>query len=275
VSDLALERFGEFARRPDAELDLAHGALLIATLAYPDLEIDEYLGRLDALAGAAGAPLGGAGGPLATASALARFLYERARFAGNTLDYYDPRNSYLCDVLERRRGIPITLAVVYLEVARRVGCAAYGVGFPGHFLVGIRGLDDLWLDPFTGKFITREHCAERLARAGDEPAELRAEHLAEAPARRILARILGNLKHIHAQRGEFDRALACVDRTLLLLPDEPLELRDRGLLYARLECYGPALRDLDRYRELAPADALPDQLAQALETIRERARHIH
>ncbi len=259
---------------PDADLDLGRGALLIATEAYPELDIEAWVARLDQLGSEARTPLG-AGGEFGAASALARFLYQEKGFQGNAQEYYDPRNSYLCDVLERRRGIPITLAVVYLEVARRVGCAVHGVNFPGHFLVGVEHAGDVWLDPFNGGFITRGECEGRLRRAMGEGAELRAEHLAQATPRQILARILGNLKHIHGQRGEFERALACAERALVLLPDAPFELRDRGLLYARLECYGPALRDLERYRELVDSDQLPDGFQQTLDTVRERARHIH
>jgi regulator of sirC expression with transglutaminase-like and TPR domain len=273
VSETEFERFRELAARSDAELDLARGALLIATEAYPDLDIDAWIGRLDALAREA-RPLPG-GDEFGQASWLARFLYQEKGFIGNAQDYYDPRNSYLCDVLERRRGIPITLAVVYLEVARRVGCAAHGVNFPGHFLVGIGRVDEIWLDPFTGGFLTREECALRLVQTAGEGAELRAEHLAQATPRQILARILGNLKHIHGQRGEFERALACAERALMLLPDAPVELRDRGLLDARLECFRPALRDLERYRDLVPDADLPDGFAQTLAAIRDRARHIH
>ncbi len=269
------QRFATFAARDDDQMELARGALLIAAESCPAIDIDACFESLDLLAAEARPIVAAGETALERVARLNAFLFDEKGFVGNRSDYYDPRNSFLNEVLERRTGIPITLSVVWLEVARRLGLRACGIGFPGHFLV--KALDDgeVLVDPFHGSIATREDCEQLLREALGERASLAPEHLAPVGTRQILARILANLKGIYTEREDWEAALACADRTLLLLPDALVELRDRGLIYARLECFRPALADLERFVELVGESRTSDELADALETLRERVQQIH
>jgi regulator of sirC expression with transglutaminase-like and TPR domain len=243
----------------DAErIDLARAALTIARIAYPDLDAGRSLQALDTLAGAVRAQTHPAHAPEEAAVRVSTYLFHECGFRGNAEDYYDPRNSFLCDVLERRTGIPISLSVVLIEVAARVGVALEGVGFPGHFLVRVRGARQaMLLDPFFGG---REvHAPELLGRyraflgaRGREVERLPSEALATATPAGILARMLRNLLRVYLEREDHAHALASVDLLLVLLPDAAEEVRLRGLLYEQLECFSAALDDLRRYLDLAP-----------------------
>jgi regulator of sirC expression with transglutaminase-like and TPR domain len=250
----ARERFAALVTRGDEHIDLAEAALLIAQEAYPSLDVATYLGRLDELATAARARVLAATTAVEQIARLNHFLFVERGFEGNRDNYYDPRNSFLNDVLDRRTGIPITLGLVYSEVAQRLGLPVCGVSFPGHFLVKYAGEVDVIVDAYFGTVIGLDECARRLREVYGNKARLDAQHLRPATAREILVRLLSNLKQIYVNKNEFVQALGCVDRILLLTPEEPRELRDRGILYQRLECFAPALRDLERYLQLAPDD---------------------
>jgi len=236
--------------------DLARSALTIARIAYPDLDPDPSLRQLDALATAV-RPRIVPGAPVATAvGELTRHLFEECGFHGNEDEYYDPRNSYLNDVLERRRGIPITLSVVLIEVGARLGLPLEGVGFPGHFLVRVaQTRPPLLLDPFFGGRPLDD--AELLARyrgalgAPEAPAVPRTA-LETTGTAGILTRMLRNLVRIHLGRKDDQQALQAVDLLLVLVPASAAERRVRGLLYENLECFGAALDDFRAYVELAP-----------------------
>lgn len=264
--------------QPDEQIDLALGAALIARDVYGNLDVATIPAKLDELA----APLLrrrlGEAPPEAQAAELAHHLYELSGFRGNEAEYYDPRNSLISDVLDRKLGIPITLAVVYCEVARRVGIPANGVAFPGHFLVRIeRGgggppqtpgplAHALVCDPFFGGRALDEAAILRLLRRALGPKEtLRPEHLVAAPPRAILVRILTNLKAIHLTRGDHARAHLALNRILALTPNAAGALRERGLLAARLGAIEAARADLTRVLELEPqasdATAIQGQLA--------------
>ena len=257
-------RFEELAGASEQTIDVALGAALIARDAYDDLDVASVLARFDELA----SPLVRLGlaqmSPEAQALEMAHYLYERQGFAGNEADYYDPKNSLLPDVLERRLGIPITLALVYCEVAKRVGVPAQGVGFPGHFLVrierrGERHLAPVMVDPFfNGRMLDEKSLLSLLRRVIGPSENLRAEHLEPASPRLILARMLTNLKAVYLARGEDSRALLALDRLVTLTPDSPFALRERGMLAARLGCLEVARTDLNRFLELQPegSDAL-------------------
>jgi regulator of sirC expression with transglutaminase-like and TPR domain len=268
------ERFLELVEMSEDELDLAEAVLVVAAEACPELDADRCIARLDALADQARPAVEAEQGVFARATRLLRFLCEEQGFVGNQTDYYDPRNSFLNEVIERRTGIPITLSIVYLELARRLDLPMAGVGFPGHFLV--RAVDDasVLIDVFFGRVVTRDDLLELLQQAEGEDAELEEEHLHPAGAREILGRLLTNLKHVYYSREELEEALGCSERVLLLLPDHPIELRDRGLIYAKLECFGPALRDLERYVELGGPRA-EASVSEMLENLRERVQQIH
>lgn len=247
-------------------MDLAEAALLIAADEY-DAErpapsaatevaayVDRYLRELDELAAAARNRIDAvvaARQPIA----LIDFLAGECGFRGNQDDYYDRRNSYLNDVLDRRLGIPITLALVYIEVGRRVGLEIQGVGFPGHFLALHQSSDrevQTIIDPFFGIALDEEGCADRLRAVAGPDAAFDPSLLSVASSTQILIRMLANLKMIHLRSKNLERALACCERTLLVIPDLPTELRDRAALYLQLECFDSARRDLERFLEVAP-----------------------
>ncbi len=267
-------RFAEAIGVGDAALDLTQAALAIAEVEYPDLDPERYHELLGELAAGAAAFVDG-DSALERVLRFNEFLYGREGFCGNRSDYYDPRNSYLHQVLERRTGIPITLALVYMDVATRLGLDVRGVGFPGHFLVKHLGAPEVVVDPFSGDVLSQLGCEQlyRAALGDDATFDPRALHA--TPPRQILGRVLGNLKQIHMARREFDRALTAIDRLLLLHPDDPAELRDRGLIYAKLECFRAALDDLERFVELAPRDPTAAAVRRQLALLGDRARMLN
>jgi regulator of sirC expression with transglutaminase-like and TPR domain len=252
----------ELASQSDARIDVALGAALVAKDAYPSLDPAAVLDDLDEMS----APLFPLRleerSPQEQVQALSEHVYESLGFRGNEDDYYDPRNSLLSDVLTRRLGIPITLAIVYCQIARRVGVPARGVGFPGHFLVRVddpRRPDDppLAIDPFfAGRVLDRPAIERLLQRAlGPEESLRPEEHLAPASARSVLVRMLTNLKAIYLTRGDHARAHLAADRILLFSPDSPSVLRERGDLAARLGAHESAKVDFARALELDPQGA--------------------
>jgi regulator of sirC expression with transglutaminase-like and TPR domain len=269
------DRFRQLAQRPDAKIDLATGALLIAAEDEPGVDVAGGLDQLERLADAVRPRLQGAVSDHDLVTRLNDWLFQEQGFEGNRDDYYDPRNSFLHAVLERRRGIPITLCVVYIDVARRLGLDAQGVGFPGHFLAKIVGDVEIMVDAFHGRILTRADCEAQLRSHFGPQAELTPELLQATPSRQILTRMLTNLKQIYLQRRQLEAAIACCDRVLLLEPSAALELRDRGLLYQELECFGPAADDLERFLALAPRHASAGQVQAVLSTLRDRAAKLH
>jgi len=250
-----LERFAELVARE--QFSLAEACLLLAADAYPAVDVPGGIARLDAIAATVRGRLAADAAAEQRVAALNRHLYDELGFAGNRDDYYDPRNSYLNEVLERRTGIPITLSIVYLEVGRRLGLALQGVSFPGHFLVKLRlERGALVLDPFA----RGEPCSERELRArigrvmpAAEAAKVDLQGLLEpASSRDIVARVLRNLKAIYLKAATLGEALAVMQRMLLVVPESAAELRDRGLVYAGLECFRPAVADLQNYLRRRP-----------------------
>ena len=217
--------FSHVANRPDDELDLAQAALLIAEPHYPSLDIPHYMAELDRLGNEARSRVvalrPGRGSDGMKAQALVSLLYQEAGFAGNRDDYYDPKNSFLNEVIDRRRGIPITLALVLVEVARRAGVAAFGIGFPGHFLVGVpAGRKCLYVDPFAGEVLTtdglRSLYAMTTGRDGDPDPRI----LQAAPKAQILLRLLNNLRIIHRERGDREALRDVLLRIRVLAPTD-------------------------------------------------------
>ena len=274
----ARERFADVARCRDGDIDLAEAALWIAAEADPALDVRSCLAQIDRLAEKARARVAAEASDGQRVAILNRILFEEERFQGNREDYYDPRNSFLNWVLERRTGIPITLCLLYVEVARRVGLRADGISFPGHFLAKVRDRDadrEIVVDAFEGRVLDPADCEQRLQAALGPDARLEARSLAAAGPREILIRILVNLKISYLGRDEYEAALACCDRVLLLAPDTALELRDRGLLYQRLECFAAALTDLERFLELAPGQESAAAIRALLPNLREQVKQIH
>ena len=247
---LARQRFYQEVQQPDAAINVAAAALYIAQEEYPELEVDVYLNALDVMAEEARDLLPKEPYPLKILRALNHYFFEDLGFRGNTRDYYDLRNSYLNDVLERRIGIPITLALIYLEVANRIDFPMVGVGMPGHFLIRPTIEDmDIYIDPFhRGEIMFEQDCQDRLQQIYGNMAQLRPhDHLKAVSPKAALARMLGNLKLIHLHYRDVPKALAAIDRILLMFPKAPSELRDRGLLYYQQGQLAEALQDLELY----------------------------
>jgi regulator of sirC expression with transglutaminase-like and TPR domain len=255
------EQLADAADRPGP--DLAAPAFLVARLEYPRLDPGPYLDRLDAMGDAAFHRITrepGHDAPLAArVDALNAYLFTELGFFGNREQYEDPRNSCLNEVLDRRTGIPISLSLIYIEVARRAGLRAEGINFPGHFLV--RVLHDLHtddpgegliVDPFHGGAILNEHeCRLLLHRHMGEEAAWEPQLLARATRRQILVRMLLNLKRLYVRWRSFPQARMVTDLLLALTPGAVTELRDRGLLAYHMNDFPAALRDLEEYLKLA------------------------
>jgi regulator of sirC expression with transglutaminase-like and TPR domain len=277
ASPTARDRFAELASRRDESLgpaELELGATLIAAEEYPDLDLAGVRDALDALGGRARERLAGVPEGDARVERMNRFLFGEEGFAG-AREYYDPRNSYLNEVLARRCGIPITLAIVYIAVARRAGVDARGISFPGHFLVRCAGREERIIDAFHGRAITLGECEARLAGALGPGAQLRPElHLRDASPREILLRMLANLSRIFASKNDAERLLACSDRIVLLTPADPIALRDRAMVYQRLGWFAPAIADLESALEHAVDAGLSESLARLRDALRARV-HVH
>ncbi|MDZ8237306.1 MAG: SirB1 family protein [Nostoc sp. ChiQUE01a] len=251
---LARQYFYQEIQQSDDEINLAKAALYIAQEEYPNLDPEEYLNALDTMAWELQERLPQQRYPLRVIQTINQYLYEDLGFSGNKIDYYDPRNSYLNDVIDRRLGIPITLALVYLEVARRIDFPMVGVGMPGHFLIRPDLADmEIFVDAFNGgEIIFPEDCQERLSQLYQQPVTLQPEFLAVVTHRQFLARMLTNLKFIYLKQQELEKTLGAVERILLLFPDLTLELRDRGLIYYQLAYYPQAINDLQNYLVKVP-----------------------
>jgi len=253
----ASRHWEQIASAPDERINLAEAALAIAADEYGDLDIAAYIRRLDEM----GATLQRRLRPdISTADsirALNHYLFEELHFVGNGADYYDPRNSFLNEVLERRLGIPITLSVVYIEVGRRIGLAMHGVSFPAHFLVKCVLHDGMIvLDPYAkGVSLGLDDLVARLKawRSGLDPdPETVKEMLVPAGNKEILARILRNLRGIYLHQGVLTKALHATDRIISLAPRAAEEYRDRARIYLELECFRAALADFRSYLSLKP-----------------------
>ena len=245
----AQQVFAQLARQPDDSIDLMSGALTVSGLFQDDLVPNETLRDLERLAEKASIPVAAETDLFDKVRALNRFMFEEQGFTGNQDDFYDPRNSFLDQVLSRRLGIPITLSVLYIEIARRLGLPAYGVGFPGHFLVRIgRGDTALMLDVYAGGVaLPEDELDQRLADLyGQGTLSIRSHPALLRPAtkREILVRMLRNLIGIYRDRGEHINQLSALTAALTLAPDLPGELRERGLLYRDLDYAPAALGDL-------------------------------
>ncbi|MBD3883462.1 tetratricopeptide repeat protein [Phormidium tenue FACHB-886] len=267
---LARQRFYQEIGQDEAQISLARAALYLAQEEYPDLDIEDYLNKLEAMAAQVREQLPAELYPLRIIQTLNRYLYEDLGFSGNSESYYDPRNSFLNQVIDRRTGIPITLSLVYLEVAERIGFPMEGIGMPGHFLIRPVGEGmEIFVDPFhQGEVLFLEDCRDRLSQLFGRAVELRPEYLEAVSPRYFLARMLANLKAIYIQQEDLLRALAAIERILLLFPDALMEQRDRGLLCFQLGRWVEARQDLETYLTAIPATA------QDAPTIRELLRQI-
>lgn len=231
-----LARFAEAVSRHGSALD--HVALLLGDWDYPQLDVAHYRRQLDDIAVVVRQAVGRQSeSAVARAQAISDVLFSQMRFRGNSEDYYDPKNSFLAQVLERRLGIPITLSVLFLEIARRVGVLAQGVSFPGHFLVRVAD-DDSWrfFDPFDGgRLLTTADLEALLVRTAGPGAALAPPLLAAANKKQIVSRMLLNLAGIYGRHGDLVRSLIVLERLAILEPDNPRLLRELATLRARVD----------------------------------------
>lgn len=258
------EEFTKLAAREP--IPLARGALLIAQEEYPTLDVDQCLARIDDLAREAAPTVKAGADTVQKIQLLSEFLFAQKGFDGNRDQFGDPRNSFLNEVIERRLGIPITLSVLYIEVGRQLGLNLFGVSFPAHFLVkAVDERGELIVDPFNaGVILGLDEIRARLTQIYGQPVEINPEMLRAVGAREILTRMLRNLKNIYAAASDWNRALSTLDRILLLEPRAVVELLERGGVYERLECFGPALEDFRRFLALAPDHPGADAAREAM-----------
>jgi regulator of sirC expression with transglutaminase-like and TPR domain len=252
--------FFHLSQLEDEQIELTEGALLIAKDVYPDLEIGVYLRQLDRMAAEVQARIDKGSDSSEQVHHLNHYLFEEQGFRGNQEDYYNPRNSYLNDVLERKLGIPITLSIVYMEVGRRIGLPLVGIGFPGHFLVKHKGKYlDTFVDPFEGgKMLSDEEMSQRLEWAFGQPVQMRPEFLPEVTNKQILARVLRNLKGIHFKQGAYEQAIKATERITRLELPSAVDYRDLGYLYYKVKSYRKSISAFEEYLRLADDDA-PDR----------------
>jgi len=268
----AIKEFVRYVGRPADQIRLDVAALLLARTEYPALDLPAQLARLDALAARAGRdPQRSAPDNIAC---LNRLLFEEEHFAGNEEEYDDPRNSYLNDVLDRRMGIPITLSLVYQEVARRCGLPVMGVGFPGHFLAKYHAASgDILLDPYhRGAILSLQDCEKKLKSQFGEQAELQPSYLTVASSKQTLTRMLSNLKGSFFRRKDFAKVLMMIEMALAVDPASRQEIRDRGMIYFLLRRYGEAMADLRAYLSNSPPN---DPQIKEVQTIMHRIRAMH
>lgn len=261
----------------DAEFPLLEAAVSLAQDEYPDLDVQQVLAEVDQLLARLKRRIPADAGPLQKLRAVNQFFFRDLSFAGNVNHYYDPDNSYVSVVLHTRRAIPISLAVLWMELAQGLGLAARGVGFPGHFMLKVNLPNgQVVLDPLDGQSLSREELAERLEpyrqRSGlhdefDVPLGL---YLQVSPPRDIIARMLRNLKEIHTSQEDWTRLISVQDRLIVLLPQAWTEYRDRGLAHAELGHSGRAVEDLECYLvnadENADMDAIAARIAELKRT---------
>lgn len=246
-------RFAELMAT-SGDIDLARAALLVAEEEYPQLTAEPYLQRLDLFAERVKDRLADETAAPVLLGEISKVLFDEENFRGNTDAYYDPRNSFLNDVLDRKLGIPITLSIVYLEVGWRLNLHLEGVNFPGHFLVRYQGEAlRLLVDPFQhGEIRFEDEAQELLDRVYGGTVKLQETYLRPAAKRDILARLLSNLKTIYLNTRDDERAQAAVERLLLIRPDAMEEVRDRGMILARRGFIDEAIADLEQYLEAEP-----------------------
>lgn len=274
----ARESFAQAVRHTDAEIDLFAACLFIAAEEYPDLETDRYFTKLDSLAGMAQDRLTGSSSTYDRLASLREVVFEVAELRCNSGNFYDPRNSYVNQVLDRGLGIPITLSVIYREVAARTGIEMHGIGMPGHFLlVTGSGGDEIFIDPYhRGGLLSRKECLS-LAMRGKKPAggtspALSRRLLPVCGNRSTLRRLLTNLKLTHAKKRDYKRSLAAAERIQMLDPQNWRNLSDLARLQAEVGDFVQAVESLSAFLDRAPEGADTRRAQDALSQLRELAR---
>ncbi len=255
----------------DEHVDLLRAALTFARIEEPQLDIERYVRRITELAGRVAAKVQDSDDPGQVIAALNQVLFQEEMFRGNTVDYYNPRNSFLHYVLNERTGIPISLALVYMEVGRRVGFPLFGVGMPGHFLLKHYDVDgrSILIDAFErGSIVTEEDCRQKLNDIYSGQLALQPEFLLPVTRRQMLTRMLNNLRSIYLSQRDFRHALQVVDLILVIYPRSPEDVKQRAVLRYNLNDYRGALSDFDEYVKMSPDASDADEIRQTALSLR-------
>jgi regulator of sirC expression with transglutaminase-like and TPR domain len=275
----ALDYFAALVRDDDSIL-LFEAALAMGYDADANLDLNLVQAEIDKMAATLHRRLPADASHLQKLRLLNHFFYRELGFCGNVNDYYNPDNSYLHRVITTRRGIPISLAMIYIELGLQIGLQVSGIAFPGHFLMKLAvPSGEIVIDPLDGNTLSREELEERLepyvghSRYGTEV--FLAEHLHPAPARDTLVRMLHNLKGVYVDQRDWQRLLKTQERLVILLPENPAERRDRGLAYLKLECPQAAADDIEHYLKVRPDAADAETLRMKLPELRDAARRLN
>ena len=255
----------------DERVDLLRAALTFARIEDPQLDLEHYVRRVEELARRVASRIQDLDDPAQVIAALNEVLFQEEMFRGNTVDYYSPRNSFLHQVLDRRLGIPITLALVYMEVARRVGFPLFGVGMPGHFLLKHYDVDgrSILIDAFErGQVVTEEDCRQKLKSIYAGQVTLQPEFLLPVTRRQMLTRMLNNLRSIYLAQRDFRRAVQVVDLVLVIYPRSPEDVKQRAVLRYNLDDYRGALSDFDEYVKMSPDASDAEEIRQTALSLR-------
>jgi regulator of sirC expression with transglutaminase-like and TPR domain len=275
-----VQRIKDLLAAPGHEVRVAEVALWLAKSQYPSLDVQAYLGRLDSWAAEVRARLPSQPTAEQIVLTLNEYLFEELGFEGDMDSYYDPRNSYLNEVMDRRLGIPITLSIVYLDVGCKAGLPLEGVSFPGHFLVKFSVQQgEVVLDPFSrGVSLEEADLEELLTRAEVSLHAARSsltQLLAGADVRDVLVRMLRNLKGVYLHKKDLHKTLHMMDLIVAVRPDTPFEYRDRGRVYQELECFGAALADYRHYLELSPRADDAEEIRGRIIELQRRKQVLH
>lgn len=250
----ARQRFVELALRPDDQVDLVEGSLVIDLEDDPSIDIDAYLGRVSEWSGAVRDRLEGSRDIDRIVEAINRLLFDEEGFHGEDEDYYDPRSALLSATLDKHAGLPISLSVLYIEISRRVGAEVSGISLPGRFLVKFTGAFGIVVvDPFDGgRVLTTPELQKLLDEVYGGGVRLREHHLRSFSPKEILACELAHLKAAYLAQHDLVRAAASIDRLLILDRNDPYEVRDRAAVAVQMHAYAEACRCLERYLALMP-----------------------
>jgi regulator of sirC expression with transglutaminase-like and TPR domain len=265
------DQFTRMVEGPEKRIDLVEAAVLIARTAFPDLSSSACTEPLDRWAERLQQRLGVSPSAGAILEHLNRILFDEEGFRGDQANYYDPQNSFINRVLERRLGIPITLSIVYSEVGRRAGFPLHGIALPGHFIAGLFHVSGmLFIDPFNqGEILTDAECRRTIEVRYGAKAALDTAWRIPAGPKTILKRMLRNLKGIYHQLDQAYQSFEMIQWILAVDPDSPAELKERGLLYNAMGNGPAALRDLERYLELSPESADNEMITNIIDQLRQ------
>ena len=278
LDTLSKSQFESFLAQPDTQINLAQGALMVARLEYPELDINTYLQRIEHLASEIRDSLPSNPNAAETLARLNHVLFIEKGYEGNSSHYYDPRNSFLNDVLDRKLGIPISLSILYIELARVLGVPLDGISFPGHFLVKLE-IDDgaIVLDPYFGGIsLTEDDLEDRIQEYYGE--QLKRHHyqglLATSSKKDIIVRIMRNLRNLYMEEKQWEKALTMADTMVGLDSDKADAMKARAVIFDSLECSQPALRDYIEWLRLDPGSQESQDIRKRISELGETCRHI-